>query len=58
MTTLLSNYFMNIDQYYQFYLDDVEITLDGEKEFPYKASLTKVLEYSDNGTLEEVQATR
>jgi hypothetical protein len=39
-------------------LDDVEITLDGEKEFPYKASLTKVLEYSDNGTLEEVQATR
>ena len=29
------------------YLDDMTIALDGEKEFPYKPSLTSLLEYMD-----------
>ena len=55
ISILLSNNYMTIDEYYAFYLEDVEINLDSEKEYPYKPSLTKVLEYSDNGALEEVQ---
>ena len=35
-------------------MEDLEIKLDSEIEYPYKGSLTKYLEYSDLGTLEEV----
>ena len=36
------------------YLEDLEIKLDSEVEFPYKINLTKYLEYNDNGCLEDV----
>ena len=55
MSMLFSNRFMSIDDYAELYLEDLEIKLDSEVEFPYKPSLTRNLEYSDLGMLEDVK---
>ncbi len=45
MATLLMPYYMSIEQYAEMYLEDLEIKLDAELEYPYKPVLTRVLEY-------------
>lgn len=40
---------MSIQEYVEMYIDDVQIELDGEQLFPQTPSLTRCLEFRDNG---------
>jgi hypothetical protein len=52
MSLLCSKRFMDIETYHSMYLQEIEIQLDGELVYPYTPSLTKNLEYADNGNIE------
>ena len=43
---------MSIEEYYQLYIEDVEIQLDSEQLFPYTPSLIRNLEFLDTGKLD------
>ena len=45
MSMLFAPKFMNLDEYYEFYLEDIEIHLDCERQYPYTPSLLNYLEY-------------
>jgi len=47
MSLLFLPRFMTLDEYHEFYLEDIEIRLDSEKLFPYTPSLLRYLEYND-----------
>lgn len=44
--------FMSIEDYYHLYLEDIEILLDREIQYPYNPPLTKYLEYYDKGYMD------
>lgn len=52
---MLKNNYLNIEEYYDMYLDDIEIKLDSEIVFPYVPSLITNLEYSERGQFPEVK---
>jgi hypothetical protein len=54
MNLLLCDRFLNIEQYHSIYLQDLDIQLDAEFEYPYPPSLIKNLEYVDKGIFDVV----
>lgn len=45
---MVSPRFMNLDDYYKLYLEDLEIELDSELQYPQHPTLLDTLEYKDN----------
>ena len=43
-----SHHLMSIQEYYELYLDDLEIELDSELHFPQNPTMIDILEYNDN----------
>lgn len=43
-----SHHLMSIQEYYELYLDDLEIELDSEMHFPQNPTMIDILEYNDN----------
>lgn len=51
MCLLISKYYLSINDYYNIYLADLQIDLDGEKQYPYQPSLISILEFQTKGNL-------
>lgn len=51
LAMMTARQFTSIEEYHQIYLDDLEIDLDQEHLYPFQPSITRVLEFSDSGTL-------
>jgi len=48
VSTMINSRFMSIDDYYMLYLEDLEIELDNELQYPQHPTLLDTLEYKDN----------
>ena len=52
MSMLFMKKFMSIEDYYNMYLQDIEIHIDSEVQYPFTPSLIRNLEYLDKGSLD------
>lgn len=48
ISIMVASRFMNLDDYYKLYLEDLEIELDSELQYPQHPTLLDTLEYKDN----------